>query len=730
MLQPESLFNESFYLAKNPDVAAAVASGVINSGFEHFIESGQFQVRQPSPLYEESYYLATNPDVAEAVVLGNFVSGFQHFIQTGQFENRDPNFLFDTDYYLTENPDVAALVNQGIITGIEHFVNFGQFEDRSPTPLYNSNYYLSRNPDVAIAVAQDKLTGIQHYIEFGAAQNRPFTPFIQPQGSSLPNRVATGDTTPTSTVFWTRSSAAGPLTIEYATDLSFINRQGIVNLNVTDITLPVKVEATNLTPNTQYFYRVTNAAGESSIGSFRTPAEVGIQKGLRFGATANGQGELAPFLAIDNVPERNLDFFVEVGNLISADTVSPDLPGVEQATTSQDFRIKYNEILSPRLGENPLADLRASTVLYSTWDDQNIISEMAGGEVPALSPQQFFFGTEGQFINQTPQFLIGLEAFKNYHPLRNEYYGNMGDVDPNSPQKLYRFQPFGNDGAAFVLDVRSFRDAPLPEVPDPTLESQVNQFLASSFNPTRTLLGQTQLQDLKTDLLNAENAGITWKFVFSPVPMQNLGLLDAEDRWEGYAAERTNLLQFIEQNNIENVVFISGDARGSIVNDLTYQTNVDQPQIQTDIIEITVGPVAYQLDLGQGEFAAPFGPTLIASSSIDTISPDTREAYFNLDTTSQKDQFVQTIVNNQLNELGYDLIGLEETEFNAELTQGSYFSVHNFSWTEFVVNPQTQQLQVTVYGIEPYTQTELETIPAAILSRQPQVISQFVINPV
>lgn len=78
MLDAAGLFNESFYLAQNPDVAAAVQSGVIANGFQHFIESGQFQVRQPSPLYDESYYLSTNPDVAQAVNSGGFASGFQH----------------------------------------------------------------------------------------------------------------------------------------------------------------------------------------------------------------------------------------------------------------------------------------------------------------------------------------------------------------------------------------------------------------------------------------------------------------------------------------------------------------------------------------------------------------------------------------------------------------------------------------------------------------------------
>lgn len=730
MLQANGLFNESFYLAQNPDVAAAVASGIIANGFQHFIESGQFQVRQPSPLYDESYYLAANPDVAQLVNSGAFVSGFQHYINLGQFENRNPSVLFDSAYYLTENPALVPIIAQGNITGIEHFVAFGQFEDRSPTALYNSKYYLAQNPDVADAVARDELTGIQHYINFGAAQNRQFSPFIQPQGSSFPNRVATGDTTPTSTVFLTRSSAPGTVSLEYANNLNFINPLGILYTTVTDITEPVKLSANNLTPNTQYFYRFTNAEAGSSVGSFRTPATLETQQGLRFGATADGQGELMPYISLNNVPERNLDFFVPLGNTISADTISPDLPEVQQAVTSLDFRTKYNEMVSPRLDLNPWANLQASTTVYGTWNDRNLITGFAGGEIPALSSQQLFFGTEGQFINNTAQFNLGLQAWKEYNPIGNQVYGETGDPRTANQEKLYRYQQFGNDGALFVLDARSFRDAPLPQVPDPALDSQINQFLASAFDPNRTLLGKAQLEDLKINLLDSQNAGINWKFIFSTVPIQNLGLYDSANRWEGYAAERRDLLQFIDQNNIENVVFVSGSTGGTIVNELTYQLNFDQPQITTDAIEITVGPIGYQLDLGETFIPGTWGSEIMNFSSIDTISQDAKDIYANLDTTSGKDQLVQNILNNQLNQFGYDPIGLDETKVNAELIKGSYFAVHNFGWTEFIVDPQTQKLQVNVYGIDPYTQTDIQSIPADIINRQPEIISQFVINSV
>jgi alkaline phosphatase D len=730
MLSAEELYSESFYLINNPDVAAVVARGVISSGFEHFVESGQFQVRQPSPLYDETYYLANNPDVEQAIDDGFFVSGFQHYIEIGQFQNRNPGALFNGEYYLTENPDLIAAVQQGNITAIEHFVKFGQFEGRSPSPLYNNDYYLSQNPDVIDFLEQDQLTGIEHYLEVGAAQEREFTPFIEARGSTLPNRVGIGDPTQTSVVLLTRGTVAGELTIEYATNPNFNTVIGRITTPILDPLIPLKIELDNLTPGTQYFFRLTDAARTVEEGSFRTLEPLGSQTGLRFGATGTTQGELAPYPAIANVPARNLDFFVNLGDTIDTGSISSDLPGVEQVETAIGFETKYNEVYSERSRLNTWGNLWSSTPIYAVWDDQNVIENFAGGISPTdpLFPQTYF-GTEADFVNETPRFQTALDAFLDYHPIQAQFYGETEDLRTANQAKLYRFNTHGNDAATFILDVRSFRDAPLSPLPEiPTLE-ETNQFIAETFTPGRTLLGETQLQELKADLLTAEELGMTWKFVFSPVPMQNLALPNAEDRWEGYGAERTNLLQFIDENDIENVVFVSGSLNGTIVNNLTYQNGVDQPQIQTDSFEVTVGATAVQLELDGEPLAAPLGSEIVALTPDALLTPEEKEFYIDLSNPFSQNQFIENFINNRLISLEYDPIGLAGSEINAELTEGSYTAVHSFGWTEFVINPQTQDLTVTTYGVRPYTQTEVTATPGFVVNRLPEVVSQFVVIP-
>ena len=143
-------------------------------------------------------------------------------------------------------------------------------------------------------------------------------------------------------------------------------------------------------------------------------------------------------------------------------------------------------------------------------------------------------------------------------------------------------------------DARSFRDAAL-EQPDPEDPEAIAEFLTASLTEDRTLLGEPQLEDLKQDLVAAEESGITWKFVMAPEPIQNFGPeIFPADRGEGYAKERTEILSFIEENDISNVVFVAADIHGTTVNNLTYQEEPGGEQIATSAFEITTGGVAHQ----------------------------------------------------------------------------------------------------------------------------------------
>jgi hypothetical protein len=124
-----AIFDESYYLANNPDVQAAVNAGAFSSGRQHFEQYGLAEGRvSVSPYYNEQLYLQKYPDIAVAVSAGSLSSGLQHYIQFGEAEGRSPG-AFDEQAYLTLYPDVAAAVVAGAFSsGLQHYIQFGQSE--------------------------------------------------------------------------------------------------------------------------------------------------------------------------------------------------------------------------------------------------------------------------------------------------------------------------------------------------------------------------------------------------------------------------------------------------------------------------------------------------------------------------------------------------------------------------------------------------------------------------
>lgn len=251
------------------------------------------------------------------------------------------------------------------------------------------------------------------------------------------------------------------------------------------------------------------------------------------------------------------------------------------------------------------------------------------------------------------------------------------------------------------------------------------------------MLGDTQFERLKQDLLDARDNGITWKFVILPEPIQNNGpILFPEDRYEGYAAERAALLKFIDENHIENVVFVSSDAHWLSVNNLTYQERPFGPQIASSAIDITtmaVGtvPIAPQIPFFLVDAPPPFGLTPAQFAFYNSLpnAPD-------LDSIpDDKDDFVKVILNDAIDFFGYDdpnsddpnSIGLSSTQ--ATLTEGDYFVGHSLGWTNFNVDGTTGELDVTTYGVPAYTTQDLTANLAGVLALDPTIVSKFALTP-
>ncbi len=568
--------------------------------------------------------------------------------------------------------------------------------------------------------------------------------------NTLPNGVAAGDTTQTSSVLWTRSTEQGNVTFEYSTEPDFSKVLAKVEKTVTDINQPVKVQINGLNPGTKYYYRVTNAANDSLTGQFKTALPLKVYGGLRFGVSGDWRGNLAPYTAIINAVGRDLDFFVAHGDTVYADVPSPAFSGVSDsrfpkgsrtfALNLDEFRAKHNEVYYPRYEMNTWSDLRASTSIYATISDHEVINNFAGGAPPKESdPKQVALtlgDTEVPYTNQTQIYKNALQAFQEYNPLRDEYYSNTEDTRTDKTPRLYRYNTFGSDAAILILDSRSFRDREIGIDPkigfiNPSDKQAVANYLKTSFDPTRVYLGSPQLKQLKQDLLDAQKKGLIWKFIMIPEPIQNLGIVGGEDHYEGYAAERSDLLRFIGQNKITNVVFVTADFHGTLINTVAYQNAPFGEQNLTKTWEIVTGPVAYD---------APFGPNAVKLGyKAGLVTSEQKEAYESASSTV-KEQMIITLVNNLLKPFGYPLLSyntlgasFKDSRIEATLLKGGYTATNTYGWTEFEISPTSQKLLVTTYGIPPYTEADLDDpqTRSKVLSSQPpiSIVSQFTVKP-
>ena len=153
-------FDEEFYLQENPDVAAAVESGAVESGLAHYNQHGKTEGRDPNSGFDEVYYLDNNPDVAEAVEDGLIDSGFAHYQQFGAEENRLPS----EDHRLVEE---SITLDQYITNFVDSEINFGAGDSFSGRDEVLRAYLEQYGVDGATEIAAGSVIDLGPVYDFG-----------------------------------------------------------------------------------------------------------------------------------------------------------------------------------------------------------------------------------------------------------------------------------------------------------------------------------------------------------------------------------------------------------------------------------------------------------------------------------------------------------------------------------------------------------------------------------
>ncbi|MFL5252256.1 MAG: alkaline phosphatase D family protein [Rhodopila sp.] len=267
-------------------------------------------------------------------------------------------------------------------------------------------------------------------------------------------------------------------------------------------------------------------------------------------------------------------------------------------------------------GQQGLQNMLAATGTYTLLDNHELGNQslQSGGASLAagsrVTPSQGFdVNTTGAYDNQTSSFKTLQKAFFDYHPTKASLDANLNSTGPtvNNPADprsngtpiQYFAQQQGKNVLYMQLDDSTYRDARLGKQSGTSVVDDVTS--GRQNNPNRTMLGSTQLSWVKQTLLDAQAAGTPWKFIAISTPIDQTGpAQDGKSWYGGYAAERNELLKFIADNNISNVVFLTTDDHLTRMNALTYEITFGDPST-TKVVPGTFRSLRVRL--------APAGPT-------------------------------------------------------------------------------------------------------------------------
>jgi hypothetical protein len=87
--------DEEWYLAAHPDVAEAIAGGIVQDAKDHYVSAGYYEHRMPYEIeVDGAWYLEQYSDVRAAVKSGEIETARHHFYAAGFKEGRLPSAGF------------------------------------------------------------------------------------------------------------------------------------------------------------------------------------------------------------------------------------------------------------------------------------------------------------------------------------------------------------------------------------------------------------------------------------------------------------------------------------------------------------------------------------------------------------------------------------------------------------------------------------------------------------
>ncbi len=406
---------------------------------------------------------------------------------------------------------------------------------------------------------------------------------------------------------YVRTHQASPIEIQYSLDSLFSTFTAIPDSTIPERDTTAIFTLPFLQPNTEYFYRISvGGTVDVKKGSFRTFPVVGATTPLRF-ATGSCQ-ETANMKVFDVINRRHPNLFLHLGDFTYPSYQLDNSYPANYPTVQLAWRRRYEEIKMREMLYNVPID-------YINDDDDG----WAGSKY--VLNHTYFDSINGQLVNHITGDSIPEIHRTNVKRAYMEYF--PGYSIPDTSVALYHSFIAGNC-EFFFIDTRNDRDC----------ENEAFIYNPDSnkwfFMPdtNHRIISQTQMNWLKNGLANST---ADWKIIAGGVPfnknmrrlievgmrlqgyafslssqgVNSTGLhlaLGFADYWPGYPASQMELLNFIHNQHVKDVVFISGDTHHNVMDD---GRNGGLPELNASGMSVSTTSLAYYLNLYAPVFGEP-----------------------------------------------------------------------------------------------------------------------------
>jgi alkaline phosphatase D len=306
-----------------------------------------------------------------------------------------------------------------------------------------------------------------------------------------------------------------------------------------------------LKPDHQYFYRFVTEHSKSPVGRFKTAPPLDSRKPIRiafYSCQHYESGFYNAQRAIAN--EKDLDLVLCLGDYIYEYSDGPgngvrlDTTGVNHDGDSQllsEYWQKYRLYKS----DKDLQAMHHAHPFLSVWDDHEVEDNYADGQ-PSSNQQDPSKTQLKNYPRRVPfaqREANGHQAFFNYMP-RSRF---KGDRD-----RVYEEYRLGKLVDILMTDERQYRDR------QPCNDEQLKS--CTDADSPRTMLGARQLDWFKSRLVGAPTTWKVWATEMMVMATRlSPGVPAQVDAWDGYGYERKQILDHILDNNVQNVVAVTGD---------------------------------------------------------------------------------------------------------------------------------------------------------------------------